>query len=447
MLKKLRHTFIVTNMLFASLALLATFALVLVASYHQHEDDISYALEIATSNTAFSKHPSSDETTPHVIKPEDLSSILTDDTSSTNLPQSSVLPENNYPDKNAPFIATSSYLVFGDDREIHTLSDPLELDKTTYTTAIGLALARYERTATIDTQGTLSDFGLIYKVNATPDGLKVAFASTSYLTQAMTSLVITLIGVGICALCAFGLISIFLSRWTFRPVERAWKQQQQFIADASHELKTPLTVILANTSILLSHTDGAITSHTRWIESTETEAHLMRDLIDDMLFLAQPESQRRCALRMRIDVSELTKRNILQFESLAFEKNLDLIDAIEENIFMQGDTLQIQRLVSTLIDNACKYSNPASKIHIRLTGESGHLRLSVNNQGFPIPAEDLPYLFDRFYRVDKARVREEGGFGLGLAIAKNIVEEHGGTIAAQSSVVDGTTFTIMLPKD
>ena len=229
------------------------------------------------------------------------------------------------------------------------------------------------------------------------------------------------------------------------PVARAWDQQQRFVADASHELKTPLTVILANTSILRAHPERSVTSQSQWIESTQSEAERMQELVRDMLDLARPEHAETVREHARVDLTDLVEGGLLQFESVAFERNVSLASDIDRDVSVTGDAARLRRLVTTLLDNACKYVEKGGRIAVTLRQTARRIELHVHNTGTVIAEEDLPHVFDRFYRADKARTRSEGSYGLGLAIAREIAEEHGGSIAAASDETNGTTFTVALP--
>ena len=251
------------------------------------------------------------------------------------------------------------------------------------------------------------------------------------------------------ALVALFGISWWLSSWALRPVERAWEQQRRFVADASHELKTPLAVILANTQILLSH-EGVSDDAMRWVESTNDEAGHMKALVGDLLQLARSDEtvagETTGAFRKEpVDLSEMVEAAALEFDAIAFERGCLIQEDVTEGITVSGDAEWLTRLVRILIDNACKYAERETTVDVVLREESGHAHLTVHNVGNPIDAEDLPHVFERFYRSDKAREREaEGGFGLGLAIAKGIVDAHGGKITASSSEAEGTTFAVTL---
>ena len=290
-----------------------------------------------------------------------------------------------------------------------------------------------------DGSGELSELGLFYEKRTSDTGIaRVAFADVSS-ANGWQTLALILAGVGVVALAIFFVISVFFSRWALRPVKRAWEQQRQFVADASHELKTPLTVILANTSILMSHPERTIASQSQWVESTQAEGERMQGLVADLLLLARLDAEETDIVKSkpkeRIDLSNLVEGELLQFESVAFERAIELESNVDEGIAVQG----------SILDNACKYAGDNGKVRVELHAQNGNACLVVHNTGSLIPAEDLQHVFDRFYRADKARTSGAGGFGLGLSIAKEVAEEHGGTITAKSSDEEGTTFTATLP--
>lgn len=294
-------------------------------------------------------------------------------------------------------------------------------------------------------EGILPAYHLRYLKMDTPDGTVVGFADISSERAAMGNLLLTSLVVGLGALCAFFFVSLFLARWALRPVERAWSQQQQFVADASHELKTPLTVILANMGIILSHPEETVQRESKWLENTRTEAMRMKGLVDDLLFLAKSDAMKTPLQFAEFDLSDTIWSSILPFESLAFEQGVTLDSAIEPGIRITGNEGQVKQLAVILTDNACKYAGDGGRARVALRREGETARLSVYNTGEPIPAESIPHLFERFYRVDKSRAQKCGGYGLGLAIAKSIADAHHGKISVQSSAAHGTVFEVCLP--
>ena len=299
--------------------------------------------------------------------------------------------------------------------------------------------------------GSLSDLGLFYVKRQAGGVMYLAFADMGS-ASGWRSLAATLAVVEVAALAVFFVISLFFSRWALRPVARAWTQQRRFVADASHDLKTPLTVILANTSIALEHPERSVASQSQWLESTQHETEAMQSLVGDLLALAKMDEEEAAAQSgaarpafEEVDLSDVLEGEVLQFESVAFERGVKLESQVEPGIELRGNEQRLRRLAGTLIDNACKYVDDGGAVNVSLSRAGKQAKLEVRNTGAPISPEDLPHVFDRFYRADKARTGGAGGHGLGLAIARAIAEEHGGTLTASSTQAEGTAFTATLP--
>lgn len=299
--------------------------------------------------------------------------------------------------------------------------------------------------------GSLSDLGLFYVKRQAGGVMYLAFADMGS-ASGWRSLAATLAVVEVAALAVFFVISLFFSRWALRPVARAWTQQRRFVADASHDLKTPLTVILANTSIALEHPERSVASQSQWLESTQHEAEAMQGLVGDLLALAKMDEEEAAAqsgaarpVLEEVDLSDVLEGEALQFESVAFERGVKLESQVEPGIKLSGNEQRLRRLAGTLIDNACKYVDDGGAVDVSLSRSGKQAKLEVRNTGAPISPEDLPHVFDRFYRADKARTGGAGGHGLGLAIARAIAEEHGGTLTVASTQAEGTVFTATLP--
>ena len=277
---------------------------------------------------------------------------------------------------------------------------------------------------------------------------RIVLVDTSAMDEAFSAQLRNDVLISIAALLALLLIANFLSERALKPVEHAWEEQRRFVADASHELKTPLAVIIANTQILAN--DPAIPAESkRWVESTADEAGHMKSLVTDLLELARADESATDGLtgarqHEDIDFSELVDSATLEFDAIAFERGCEIESSIEEGIHVQGDREWLERVTKILIDNGCKYAAAGTQVEVKLRRAGQHAQLDVTNFGQPIDAEDLPHVFERFYRTDKARARTTGGFGLGLAIAKSTVEAHGGKISVTSSEAAGTTFTVVL---
>ncbi len=257
-------------------------------------------------------------------------------------------------------------------------------------------------------------------------------------TDSLWPLIRSSLLVGALALGGFFVISLMLSGLALKPAEEAWEQQRRFVADASHERKTPLTVILTNTGILLAHSGDTIAQQQKWVEYIRDEAQRMRALVEDLLFLAKSDAGKETSpVTAPVDVSELTWSALLPFEPVAFEQGVEMESEIAD---------QLRRLVAILLDNAVKYAGNGGRVKLVLSRpERGGVCLTVHNTGPAIPPEHLPHLFERFYRADDSRARTSGGYGLGLAIAKRIVDGHGGSITVSSREDASTDFTVRLP--
>jgi len=305
-----------------------------------------------------------------------------------------------------------------------------------------------EAVTSSSSSGQNSDYHLAWLKRPTNTGYLISIADTSSRDSALNRQLLMSIGIFVGALAVLFVIAWFLSSWMLEPVKDAWERQRRFISDASHELKTPLSVIIANTGILQRDHDIPRQSM-RWIDSTADEAGTMKSLVEELLVLARTDeaasgTAQSALAREDLDLSELVDESVLEFDAIAFERGCSIDTDIEKGIRFSADKDQLGRAVRTLVDNASKYATKGTTVMVTLGHAGKRAKLTVNNAGPAINPEDLGHLFDRFYRSDKARARETGGFGLGLAICKGIIEAHGGEISVSSTERDGTTFTVLL---
>ena len=290
-------------------------------------------------------------------------------------------------------------------------------------------------------EGYVIKHGILYsKKYVSTNTYYVALSPVSIIWQVGEN---TLINSTIVASFALGILFLIckkLANIVSKPVEEAWDNQKRFVADASHDLKTPLTVIMANNEILMSHPDSTIESQQKWLESTKAEGEYMKSLVDRMLELAKSESLSDKLELIEADISEITEGIVLQFEPIAFDSGVTISSRITPEIILKTNPAELSRLVHILVDNAIKYSYEGNEVSVFLFYNKKDIELHVNNRGDVIDAESLNHIFDRFYRTDDARTK--GGFGLGLSIAKNIAQALGGQISATSSLERGTTFSV-----
>ncbi len=232
------------------------------------------------------------------------------------------------------------------------------------------------------------------------------------------------------------LISVNLTKWIIKPVIESFNKQKQFIEDASHELKTPISVIIASAEALENEPEEK-----KWLDNIKSESERMSNLVSDLLDMAKSENGIKEQYTNE-NLSKLVECSVLTFESLIYEKDIKLDYNIEENINFTCNSNQIKQVIGILIDNAIKHSCLKGEIKINLKKEKGNIVLTVTNKGKEIPKEEQEKIFERFYRGDESRNRNENRYGLGLAIAKNIVTNHNGKIGVISE--NGyTTFKII----
>ena len=298
--------------------------------------------------------------------------------------------------------------------------------------------------------GSRRDTGIVEAHNlrfcriATPRGTVLVFSDMSSENNTLDNLLKNSLLIGALSFLAFLAISIFLSRWAVKPVAAAWLQQKQFVADASHELKTPLTVIMTNAELLQS-SEYDETERKTFSQSILLMGQQMKSLVENMLELAKSDAEQTKQKMKSVDLSKLILDTAISFEGVFIEKGLTVESSVEPGIIVRGNEQAMQQVVDILLDNAQKYSAPGGETSVRLySSGQGKCQLKVSNPGAEIPPEDLKKIFQRFYRMDKAR-RRDGSFGLGLSIAESIVTQHGGRIWAESK--DGTnTFIVELRK-
>ena len=276
-------------------------------------------------------------------------------------------------------------------------------------------------------------------------GYRIAIASTAFITTRTVRNALILAAVFIGAMGLLLPVSIWLSKLAAKPMERAVEMERQFVQDISHDLKTPVTVVLANNSILRSNKDATVGELGQWIDSTDDAAKNMMDLVNEMLTLSSLEAAdakgrgAKNSERIPVALSESAEKCVLQMESVAYDRGVELVSDIGEGVFGLGDTADAEKIMSGLIENALKYEPAGGRVEVTLEKSRRKARFSVRNLGSTIAAEDLPHIFERFYRGDKAR--SEKGHGLGLPILKRTAELIGADVTVSSSAENGTVFT------
>lgn len=290
--------------------------------------------------------------------------------------------------------------------------------------------------------GYISEYRLRYCQRHSPFGKTVAFCDTGNEQIILRGMLHASMVIGGASFLVFLVISIFFSKWAIQPVEKAWMEQKQFVADASHELKTPLTVIMTNAE-LLQNPDFDADSREQFLDSILIMTKQMRGLVEKMLELARADYQAQPMGLSELNFSRLAEETYLSFEGVFFEKGLILTADLASDISVRGNQATLRQVLEILLDNAQKYSAPGGETKLTLATVHGKCKLTVSSPGETISHKDLKNIFRRFYRLDNARSRD-GSFGLGLPIAQQIVMQHHGKIWAESSR-NVNTFTVELP--
>ena len=255
----------------------------------------------------------------------------------------------------------------------------------------------------------------------------------------MTSLFRISVVIVIASLVFVFIFSYYLSRWAIKPVKDALDKQRRFISDASHELKTPLTVISANADVLEDEIGD-----NKWLQNIKNQSEIMSDLVFDLLDLAKMDETSDGLIMSTFDLSAVVLSKALEFECTAFESGKTFEQNITENVTCKGNEEAIKHLVTILIDNAIKHSDDNGIVRVTLTTSGSKKILQVYNTGNGISSRDKDKIFNRFYRSDESRSKETGGYGLGLSIAKSITDAHSGTITVDGEEGKWVSFTVIL---
>lgn len=394
MIRHLRWKVVATNMLLISLVLLAVFAAVVLISRANYRESVQQQLYQALESGDYGSRQPGAEGIPCFVAEVYASGMAR--------------------------VAGNSY---------YDLSDQSQL-----AAIVSEALAQEEDT------GLLADFHLRYLRKTGYTSTLIAFTDTTLESTTMRSMAAVCSLAGSAALLVLFLCSYLLSGVVTRPVGAAWAQQEQFLSDASHELKTPLTVILSSAELL---NQSALPEQAVYIDNIREESRRMKLLVEDMLTLSRAQRSAGSLPEQTADLSEAAMTAALRFEPVAFEAGKRLEYDIAPELPVRGDGGKLGQALAALLDNAVKYSAGGTDIRLTAEKQGRFAVVTVADSGPDIPADKLPHIFDRFYRADEART-DGDSFGLGLPIAKAIIDAHRGTLRCESG--GGVTrFIITLP--
>lgn len=278
-----------------------------------------------------------------------------------------------------------------------------------------------------------------FRIRNTNYGKIIAFADTAMQNVMLSNLRDLSYIIGGISVAGLLIIVIVLSRLVTKPVETAFEKQKQFIADSSHELKTPLSIISANADVLEMEI-----GNNKWIDQLKQQCKRMNSLIHELLVLAKTEAKDSKMIYSDFNLSHAVLNTALAFEVVAFETGKPIKCDIAKDIIYKGDEASIKKMVEALVDNAVKYAVQKSDILVKLFSKGSKKVIEVYNEGQGVSPEQKDRLFEKFYRTDDSRARETGGYGIGLSIVKNIVDIHKGKIEVESKADKYIVFRVTL---
>lgn len=415
MFRKLRNRFLVLNLLIISVMMIAAFSAIYLITYRNiHTDTQNELRRVSEFYLKPNQMPFRSKSEPY---PEEDGTMSADRSVSFAL-----LTDNNW-----NILATAS--VF-------------DMDDVFYQTARNEAVSDNKETGEFKLDGTY--WG--YIVRSEGNRYMIAFIDISSERTILTRLIYTFLITAAVMLVMIYLISRFFADRAIKPVSEAFSKQRQFIADASHEIKTPLAIIGTSVDLVMTNKADSVESQSKWLGYIKAEAAKMNRLTSDLLYLARLDHAETQKLYADFDISGETENVILSMEGIAYEKSVSLDYDIEPALSVFGCREQIAEVITALLDNAIKFAGENGWTSVCMIKRHNNVLLTVSNSGNEINKEHMDRIFDRFYRADKSRSGRSGGYGLGLSIVKTIIEQHKGKISVKSSREEGTTFHVELPS-
>ena len=447
MFAKLRNRFLLLNMVIISVTMLVSFASIYLITYKNINSDINLSLRMISGFSREGILPYIPQIKSRIVQ-GGISGTIPSGAGGAAVPGSNgeFQPGGNI--KSQPNVIRQlasrfvTFAVITDSQwNVTDIISPFKMDFAFYEKAKSIALSQRGDHGKFKLDGN----NWAYIVKPVENGYGLFFLDISPQQRILINLVYTFLAVALITLVLIYLISRFFANRAIKPVRDAFEKQKQFIADASHELKTPLAVIGTNVDVLLSNSTDTIESQSKWLQYIKSASARMAKLTNDLLYLTQVDYSDRKMIFSNFDVSKTVQNAILTMEAIIYEQDLSLQYDIEPGLITSGNSEEIKEVIMILLDNALKYTNTKGSIDISLKRRNNEIVLVVANTGEGIPEDQLDSIFDRFYRIDKSRSRSSGGYGLGLAIAKTIIEQHKGSIYAKSVINEKTTFCVELP--
>lgn len=434
MFKKLRNKFIILNMAVTSLVVLTAFSVVYIKTYSNIKAENRRKLNnvvgaFVISDSGSSKLPDTD---PSGRDPLNHPNFITSN-------------------KVTPDYSPSFIITVDKDGNVLNINSFIDMPIDLYIKAARTAWnGKGNSTITIESRSWMYKIaplqvkrmneGKLVQTNST-EYFHISFLDITDMQRNLNNLLSTFLFVGLGTLAVVFFISILYAKRSIQPIEEAWEKQKQFVADASHELKTPLTTIMTNCDVLEANEDETIKSQKEWLDYIRIGADRMSKLVNSLLTLARVEGMSVQAEKHHFDVAALIFDVMQSIDTVAQAKNLSISRKVEFVGDVCGYEESVRQIFTILYENAVKYADEGGNIDVSVCRTKKGILFTVKNTGKGIPDKDLPYIFDRFYRVDDARNSEENSYGLGLSIAKSITEQIGGRITANSIENEWTEFT------
>jgi signal transduction histidine kinase len=451
MFRRLRNRFLLLNMTLTSLILIVAFTAVYVttsASTHaQNQRDLQSLGDIAAS-VWVSNEDSPDLRLEHTLE---TSGVVARDENGNIMTVT----------RTEPAIASASAFTVTVDGSgsIVDIDSLLDLPQETYERVVAQAWENPDG-ATLELLGRQWLYAVALTTSATTvdaanevvvmatDNNHIRFLDITESQTALRNLLLTLIVVGLVALAAVGAVSLLFANRSIRPIARAWEQQRRFVADASHELKTPLSIITANSDALLANQEHTIASQREWLDYLRIGTDRMGGLIDELLTFAHIEDTSAPRSAESVDLSMAVQTALQSLSAVMKARRLQVTENIEPDLIRTLESGLADRVFFALLENAAEYADEGGRVEVTLRstggleGSKGGVLFAVENSGPGIATEDLPHVFERFYRADSARYGDGHSFGLGLSIAQEAAQRLGGKISVQSGTDELTRFTV-----
>ncbi|MDO7906282.1 HAMP domain-containing sensor histidine kinase [Paenibacillus sp. JX-17] len=425
MFTKLRNRFLIVNLTIITLVMLVAFGAIYIITFQQVQRDID--MELGKVSDSYSR-------------PQEDRGPRSEPSTGSNArrDQGGIFPDNGGP---PPERAVSFMLQTDMSRKLTGTESRIQnVDADFFAQALKKALSMNRN----EGQFELDDSRWAFLLRENNEGYMYVFMDVSERHSILTNLIYTFVIVALAMLLVLYFTSRYFANRSIKPIREAFEKQKQFIADASHELKTPLTIIGTNADVLLANGSEPIDSQSKWLHYIKSETERMTKLTNDLLYLTEMEDSRTGLVYAKFDLSEAVETIILTMEAVIYEKEIALEYDIEPELMVTGNREQMKQVVMILLDNAVKYANPRGTVTLTLKKQHNETVLAVTNTGEGIAPLHLTRIFDRFYRTDTSRARKQGGYGLGLAIAKSIIDQHKGRLYAKSTEGECATFYVHL---